>query len=83
MQKVDPLMRNSFKTLLAVLLAVFSFSALGEAATTHPNRHHPRHASHVAGSFATKKKATHGKRSVAKRHASRSSTSPRHTPKHA
>jgi hypothetical protein len=82
MQKDNPLMRKTLKTLLAVLLAVFSFSAAGEAATTtHPNRHHPRHANHTTtGSSATKKKAAHGKK-TAKGHTSR--TSPRHAPKHA
>ena len=55
-------MRKTFKTVLALLLAVFALSAIGEAAATTSVRHRPRHSSRVTTGRIEKKKAKRTKR---------------------
>jgi len=52
-------MWKNFKTAFVLLLALFAFSTVGEAAAKHSVHHRPRHSSRVAtGSPTAKKKST-------------------------
>jgi len=58
-------MWKNFKTAFVLLLALFAFSAVGEAAATHSVHHRPRHSSRVAtGSPTAKKKSTSKKKTT-------------------
>jgi hypothetical protein len=50
--------RKTLKTVLLVLLAVFSLSAIGEAAPRKAVRHRPRHTRRIAAAATTAKKKT-------------------------
>ena len=61
--------RKTLKTMLAVLLAVFTLGSLAEAAPKKAVRHRPRHTTRVAAGATTavKKRTPRKKRSGARR----------------
>jgi hypothetical protein len=59
----DLIMRKTLNTLFALLLAIFAFSSVGEAAPKHNVRHRPRHSTRVTtGSSAKRKKVMKARR---------------------